>query len=94
MEKSMGMHPTKDVPRPYTDIHLQINEIDRDNVLGGVEERFSSHASETEGVSGRKSIDTCYENTSVATVESPRSARGGPAPPSDTDRPQFPHREL
>jgi len=90
----MGMHPTKDVPQPYTYKHLQINEIDEDNVMGGIEERFSAHASETEGVSGRKSIDTCYENTSVATVEQPRSLGGGPKPPSDTDRKQFPHREL
>ena len=90
----MGMHPTKDVPRPYTDTHLQISEIDEDNIVGGTLARFNAGASETEGVSGRKSIDTSYENTSVATVESPRSLNSGDQIPVDEDRSKYPHREM
>lgn len=53
---------------------VDVEMIDDDN-MHGVESEFYQNASMTEGVSGRKKIDTLYENTSEADIASPRSAR-------------------
>jgi len=94
---------------PYTDEMLGTpdNMIDDDNCCG-VEEQFSEQASLMEGVSGRKSIDTLYDNTSQDKVNAPRSARrdvpvkgmtpnhegvNNPAPVSTNDY-EYPHRRY
>lgn len=61
---------------PYTDERLGISGemIDDDN-MHGVESQFHSQASLEEGTSGRKKIDTSYENFSEDYIETPRSAR-------------------
>lgn len=87
-------HTFKDLPKPYTDDRLQISEIDRDNVMGGFHEIYAAGADEVEGVSGRKAIDTQYEQDSVSLVERPASLGSGQPTPVDTDRPKYPHREL
>ena len=59
-----------------TDESLLVDEemIDDDNGFG-VEAEFSSQSSLKDGVSGRKSIDTSFENTSVTEIQTPRSAQ-------------------
>lgn len=60
---------------PYTDDRLGITDamIDDDN-MQGVEAEFKSQSSLEDGVSGRKLIDTEFENFSEVDVQSPRSA--------------------
>jgi hypothetical protein len=48
--------------------------IDDDN-MHGVESQFYDNACIEDGCSGKKPIDTCYENFSQDIVETPRSAR-------------------
>ena len=76
-----------------SDEHMLIDPemIDEDNVQG-FEGRFKSNASAVEGVSGQKSIDTLFENTSQDYVENPREG-STPAPLSENDL-MFPHRRL
>ena len=61
---------------PQTDDRLGITPemVDDDN-MHGVEADFHSQASMEEGVSGRKRIDTLYENYMEVDVEAPRSTR-------------------
>ena len=94
---------------PYTDEMLGIPDdmIDDDN-MHGVESQFHSQASLEDGVSGRKGIDTLFENTSEAEIETPRSARrevplrgltpnhegvDNPAP-VQVNKHNYPHREY
>lgn len=105
--------PKYEVPVPklkkYTNESLAIppNMIDEDN-RPGVEEEFRAGASLQEGVAGRKSIDTLYDNISEDIVDSPRSDKkespiGGltanhsgtdvPAPVC-TDLDDYPHRRY
>jgi hypothetical protein len=87
----------KEVPVPkvnkYTNENFVIapNMIDEDNGESCCA-KFDAGASIAEGVSGRKSIDTLFENTSQDIVESPRSMTTSPANPDDLD--QYPHRRL
>lgn len=64
--------------------------IDVDNVVGF--DGFTSEACMTEGCSGRKAIDTLYENTSQDQVENPREG-STPAPVSVNEF-MFPHRRF
>jgi len=89
------MHSSvKDVPKSYTTTGLQISEIDSDKVLGGFHAKFAAGEDIVEGVAGRKSIDTSYENWEGGEVEEPASLGSGQPTPVDTDRPKYPHREL
>ena len=88
--------PKYEVPTPklskYTNENLVIapDMVDSDNMQYGVEAEFQAQASIDEGVSGRKSIDTSYENFSQDVVDTPRS---GNAPmPADLD--SYPHRRY
>lgn len=60
--------------------------------MGGVEAQFHANASIDEGVSGRKPIDTLFENTSEDYIDSPRSASN--EPPEDIIPGMYPHRRL
>jgi hypothetical protein len=55
---------------------------------------FSSHVSMEEGVSGRKLIDTTYENTSVSTIQHPKSENRDERAIHDVKRGRYPHREY
>lgn len=76
-----------------TDEHALIHPemVDEDNVEG-FEGRFKANACMTDGCSGKKSIDTLYENTSQDYVENPRE-KTTPAPECLTG-PMYPHRRL
>lgn len=65
--------------------------VDTDNMMG-FEGRFKSNACMYDGCSGRKPIDTMYENTSQDRVENPRSKTT--EPPVDVASMMFPHRRL
>jgi len=52
--------------------------IDSDIANKGVEAQFKSGADLQEGVSGRKSIDTSFENTSQDRIDAPRSGEDAP----------------
>jgi len=105
--------PKYEVPTPklnkYTNENLVIapDMIDEDN-MHGVESQFYSNSCIHCGVSGRKSIDTSYENFSQDIVDAPRSTRkdvaiagmmpfhegvDNPAPVC-TDLDQYPHRRY
>lgn len=91
--------------QPYA-FGLPNNMNDDDNKESNVEAVFHANASIDEGVSGRKPIDTLYENFSQDIVDHPRSTRkdvpirglmpdhegvDNPAPiPLDLDK--YPHR--
>lgn len=79
---------------PYTNENLIIppNMVDEDNMEGGVEGRFKAGASLDEGVSGRKSIDTSFENTSQDIVDNPRSMTNEPIGLPDLG--DYPHRRY
>lgn len=87
----------KEVPVPklnkYTNENFVIapNMIDEDNGESCCAQ-FDAGASLNEGVSGRKSIDTLYENTSQDIVESPRSMSSPPTGLPDLG--DYPHRRL
>lgn len=77
---------------PYTDERLGIPGamVDDDN-MDGVEAQFKSNASIDEGVSGRKSIDTLFENTSETDIDAPRS---GDDAPVQINKYEHPHRRY
>lgn len=77
----------------YTNENFVIapNMIDEDNGMPA-EAAFHANADLQEGVSGRKGIDTLFENISQDIVESPRSASNEPIGLPDLD--QYPHRRL
>ena len=77
----------------YTNENFVIaaNMVDEDNGKPCCE-AFAANASLSEGIAGRKSIDTLFENTSQDIVESPRSMSTSPAGLPDLD--QYPHRRL
>ena len=81
------------VPAKYTNENLAIapNMIDEDNGESCCAQ-FAAGADLQEGISGKKSIDTLYENTSQDIVESPRSMTTSPAGLPDLD--MYPHRRL
>ena len=87
----------KEVPVPkvnkYTNENFVIapNMVDEDNGESCCAQ-FAAGASMDEGVSGRKKIDTLFENTSQDIVESPRSASNEPIGLPDLD--EYPHRRL
>lgn len=66
--------------------------VDEDQFDMSVEGQFKAAASIDEGVSGRKPIDTLYENTSCDYVDNPREG-STPAPVCLTG-PMYPHRRL
>jgi hypothetical protein len=65
--------------------------IDTDNAMG-FEGRMRANACMVEGCSGRKPIDTLYENTSMDTVENPRE--GSTPAPMSVNPMMYPHRRL
>jgi hypothetical protein len=65
--------------------------VDADNVMG-FNGQFRANASIQDGVSGKKKIDTMYENTSVDYVDNPREGSTS-APMCENDM-MFPHRRL
>ena len=65
--------------------------VDTDNGEG-FEGRFRANSCLTDGCSGKKPIDTLFENTSQDRVENPREG-STPAPVSTNDI-MFPHRRL
>ena len=75
---------------PYTDERLGIPGamVDDDNMNYGVEAQFDSGASLEEGLSGRKPIDTLFENTSEDEVDAPRSGEYAPVQVNKGDYPQ------
>jgi hypothetical protein len=92
----------------YVADDLQIVESDSDQMMDVVSS-FEMMASLDEGVSGRKRIDTTYENFSESEVEAPRSdwtddvsLRGKPVSSSTVRRPapydvkvgRYPHRRF
>jgi len=80
---------------PYTDERLGIpGAMLDDDKMQGVEAQFHSKASLEEGVSGRKNIDTEYENFSEADVEAPRSDRAGSPAPIQVNKYDHPHRRY
>ena len=89
--------PKYEVPVPklskYTNENLVIapNMVDEDQGLP-VEAAFHANADLQEGVSGRKGIDTLFENFSQDIVESPRSATSPPTGLPDLD--DYPHRRY
>ena len=89
--------PKYEVPVPkvskYTNENLVIapNMVDEDQGLP-VEAAFHANADLQEGVSGRKSIDTLFENFSQDIIESPRSASSSPTDLPDLD--DYPHRRY
>ena len=89
--------PKHEVPVPkmnkYTNENFIIapNMVDEDNGMPCCEQ-FASNANLQEGISGRKGIDTLFENTSQDIVESPRSMTTSPAGLPDLD--EYPHRRY
>ena len=79
---------------PMTDEDLLVHPemVDEDNLQMGVEAQFKANADLQEGVSGRKKIDTMYENTSVDVVDSPRE--GSTPAPVCLNSGMYPHRRL
>lgn len=62
----------------YMDDRLGISEYDEDQFADMTEENFQSKSSLVDGVSGRKAIDTRFENTSEDEVCCPRSDMDDP----------------
>ena len=65
--------------------------VDEDNLMTA-EQRFKAGASLSEGVAGRKPIDTLYENTSQDIVDNPRE--GSTSAPECLNSGMYPHRRL
>lgn len=84
-------------PTPYDPYsaydRMTIPEVDTDK-HGDCCAVFAEGLSMDEGVSGRKRIDTQYENWGDSTVQRPRSLGSGHPTPVDEDRWNYPHREL
>ena len=92
----MGIrNPLKNIPKPYTNEGLQVHDIDADK-FGGFHEMFAAGESIDEGVSGRKSMDTEFDNlgSDIAIVERPASLHSGQPTPVGTDIDEYPHRQL
>lgn len=98
----------QDTLKTNENLLIDVEMIDEDNLDSGMEAEFNSQSSLDEGVSGRKSIYTMYENTSEMEIEIPRSARediplrgmmpehegvGNPAPES-INKGMYPHRRT
>ena len=89
--------PKYEVPVPklnkYTNENLIIapNMVDEDQG-DSVEAMFAEGESLQEGVAGRKSIDTTFENFSQDIVEHPRSMSNEPIGLPDLD--DYPHRRY
>ncbi len=89
--------PKYEVPVPklnkYTNENFVIapNMIDEDNGEG-VEGAFFAQADIEEGVSGRRSIVTLFENTTQDIVTEPRSMTNAPIGLPDLD--DYPHRRY
>ena len=64
--------------------------VDPDFDMGSTEERFHSAGDLAEGVSGKLSMDTTFENTSEEEVQRPRSGDA----PVDTKLGNFPQRRY
>ncbi len=77
---------------PYTDEMLGVPDamVDEDKFYGIIP-NFEAGASLQDGVSGVKSIDTLYENTSQEYIEKPSS---GEYAPVQVNRNDYPHREY
>lgn len=73
------------------DLLVDPEMIDTDN-LESAELRFKANASIKEGVSGRKSIDTLYENTSQDIIDNSRE--GSTPAPVCLNSGMFPHRRM
>ena len=89
--------PKKEVPVPKLNKYTNENFIIAPNMIDGdqgddVEAMMTSGKSLQEGVSGKKSIDTLYENTSQTIVKNPRSATTSPAGLPDLG--DYPHRRY
>jgi hypothetical protein len=108
MHNSHGPAIGKDTLKTSEDLLVDVEMIDEDNLDSGMEAEFAGQSSLTDGVSGRKSIYTMYENTSEMEIEIPRSARediplrgmmpdhegvGNPAPES-INKGMYPHRRT
>lgn len=89
-------HAFEGIPKPYTDYsRIQIAEIDSDEwreqtIIG----QFASNASSLEGVSGRKPIDTLYENTDEDIFEMVKSGNSDTPAPIDVKSGRYPHRHI
>ena len=79
------VQPSVGGEKPYTSNQVNQTEIDDDFMR--VIETFRAGASMKEGVSGRKIIDTQYENTKTTTAQ-----HGGDI--HDVRRGRYPHREF
>lgn len=78
---------------PMTDEDLLVHPEMIDTDQGqSFESRFKANACLKDGCSGKKSIDTMFENTSQDIVENPREG-STPAPVSKNDF-MYPHRRL
>lgn len=77
---------------PYVDSNLDIMEPDSD--FTDVLAEFESNSSIIDGVSGKKRIDTTFENTSIANIQHPRSEGTYNEIPDDEKRYRYPNREL
>jgi hypothetical protein len=73
------------------DLLIDPEMIDTDN-LQTAEQQFKANANLKEGVSGRKTIDTMYENTSQAVIDNPRE--GSTPAPVCLNSGMFPHRRM
>ena len=104
------VRPGKGGYTDYTDDRLGISEYDEDQMTDLSEESFLAKADMRDGVSGKKAIDTRFENTSEDRVGHPRSDRDDPViaivnerpdhsgvdkpAGQDIDRYQYPHRRY
>ena len=73
------------------DLLVDPEMIDSDN-METVEQGFKANASLAEGVSGRRTIDTMYENTSEGVIDNPRE--GSTPAPVCLNTGMFPHRRM
>ena len=78
--------------QPYVNENLGIFEADQD--AGDCCSQFAAGADMMEGVSGRKKIDTTYENFSEDLVEAPRSGDSEKPAPYPMDLWRYPHRRY
>ncbi len=65
----------QDTLKTNENLLIDVEMIDEDNLDSDMEAEFNSQSSLEDGVSGRKSIYTMYENTSDMEIENPRSTR-------------------
>jgi hypothetical protein len=81
----------------WTDPMLLPTEGDQDSLDSAVVMEFKAGADPSEGINGRKAIDTEFETYAEDMIDHPRSDRttydGGPAPTLNNNG-KFPHRWL